>query len=212
MCVQIQVVRPFRTNFSVNLVTNEKHNKDKNKDSVSSSSSSSSSDSDDQTDDDSDCDEGPDYAILALSGHILLAQSKLNEAQNEYFRVIEAYNRPQNIHLVYINCAEILSKLGNIKKAIKLILIACKIHETPHLWFSAGKLYYHQNDLLNAEECLNRANLKDNRHAEVWGYLTLLNLKLSKIHEAMSCYQQAVKSGLEDGELNQSIVQAFKKA
>ncbi|XP_050306601.1 calcium uniporter protein, mitochondrial [Anthonomus grandis grandis] len=53
--VHVQVVRSFRTNFSVNLVTTEKKEKDKNKELTSSTSSSSSSSSDsDHTDDDSD--------------------------------------------------------------------------------------------------------------------------------------------------------------
>lgn len=51
MQVQTQV-RPFRTNFSVNLVTKEKKEKDKNSPNPSSSSDT------DQTDTDSDSDEG----------------------------------------------------------------------------------------------------------------------------------------------------------
>lgn len=51
-CVQVQTqVRPFRTNFSVNLVTKEKKEKDKNSPNPSSSSDT------DQTDTDSDSDE-----------------------------------------------------------------------------------------------------------------------------------------------------------
>lgn len=56
MQVQTQV-RPFRTNFSVNLVTKEKKEKDKNSPNPSSSSDT------DQTDTDSDSDEGKVFSF-----------------------------------------------------------------------------------------------------------------------------------------------------
>lgn len=154
---------------------------------------------------------GGNCAILALSGHILYAQDKLKEAKEEYLRIIESFDRPDDIHLVYTNCADILAKLGDDQKARKLILTTCKYHQTPHVWFSVGKLYFQQNDLLSAEECFNEANMLDNRHSQVWAYLTLVNLKLNRMHESEQCYQQAVKSKLDDEELNKIIVEEFNK-
>ncbi|CAG9764617.1 unnamed protein product [Ceutorhynchus assimilis] len=156
---------------------------------------------------------GSDYTILALSGHILLAQSKENEAKDEYFRIIESYNKPKDIHLVYLNSAEILAKQGEGQTARKCILNTCKIHQTPHVWLTAGKLFYQQNDLLSAEECFNKTTMKDNRYPEAWGYLTLVNLKLNRIQEAEQCYEKALKNKLmADGSLNQLIVIKLNEA
>lgn len=125
--------------------------------------------------------------------------------------MIESFNRPEDIHLVYVNCSNALSKLGDDQTARKLILLACKQHQSPYVWFSAGKLYFYENDLLSAEECFNEANMKDNRYPEVWAYLTLVNLKLSRMHEAEQCYQQAIKSQLDDQVLLGNINAEFAK-
>lgn len=135
----------------------------------------------------------------------------MEKAKNQYFQVIESFDRPEDIHLVYLNCSHVLSKLGEDQLARKLVLTTCKHHQTPHVWFMAGKLYFQQNDVFSAEECLNEANIKDNRHAEVWGYLTLINLKLNRLHEAQQCYQQSMKSKLVDDYLIGKITAEFMR-
>ncbi|XP_076271395.1 cilia- and flagella-associated protein 70-like [Rhynchophorus ferrugineus] len=155
--------------------------------------------------------QGGDFAILGLSGHILFAQNNLTEAKEEYFHVIESFDRPDDIHLTYLNCSNILERLGDDQTARKLILIACKYHPTPHVWLTAGKLYFKQNDVLSAEECLTQANMADNKNAEVWAYLALINLKLKRLDEAQQCYQQAIKNKFADVSLDSAIKDEFKK-
>ncbi|XP_050306954.1 cilia- and flagella-associated protein 70 [Anthonomus grandis grandis] len=155
---------------------------------------------------------GTDYAIQSLSGHAHFVKGNLERAKECYYHVINSFDRPDDIHLVYLNCAEVLTDLGDDQNARKLLLITCKHHQTPQVWYRIGKLYFRENDLLSAEECFNEANLKDNQHADSWGYLTLVNLKLNRLHEAEQCYQQAVKSKLADPELIQMIVDGFTRA
>ncbi|KAH1013602.1 hypothetical protein HUJ04_002576 [Dendroctonus ponderosae] len=155
---------------------------------------------------------GVDFALMSLSAHANFGKGNLEKAKTQYFHVIESFDRPEDIHLVYLKCADVLSKLGEDQLARKLLLTACKYHQTPHVWFMVGKLYFQQNDVFSAEECLNEANIKDNRHAEVWGYLTLINLKLNRLHEAEQCYQQSMKSKLDDAYLIDGITAEFIKA
>ncbi|KAJ8927141.1 hypothetical protein NQ314_020414 [Rhamnusium bicolor] len=136
---------------------------------------------------------GSDYAVFSLSGHCLLALCKQEEAKEEYYHVLESFNRPDDVHMTYVNCAQILENLGNDQEARKLILMACKYSPTPYTWFRAGQLYLQENDLLSAEECFSEANFKDNRNPDTWGYLALINLKLNRTNEAELCYCQAIK-------------------
>ncbi|XP_030751162.1 cilia- and flagella-associated protein 70-like [Sitophilus oryzae] len=155
--------------------------------------------------------QGNDFAIQSLSGHILFAQNNLSEAQDEYLHVINSFDRPDDIHLVYVNCSKVLELTDDDQQARKFILTACKYHQTPYVWLTAGKLYFKENDMLSAEECLTESNMKDNKNAEVWGYLTLVNLKLNRLEEAEQCYQQAVKNNLKDEELECAIKEEFRK-
>ncbi|KAL1490648.1 hypothetical protein ABEB36_013308 [Hypothenemus hampei] len=152
---------------------------------------------------------GADFALHSLFGHILFRKNLKDKAIEQYFRVIESYNRPDDIHLVNVNCA---AALEDTQLARKLLLNACKYHQTPQVWLRLGKLYFEQNDLLSAEECFHEANVMDNKLAEAWGYLTLVNLKLNRLHEAEQCYQQTMKSGLDDKGLNDKIIDGFNNA
>ncbi|CAG9823002.1 unnamed protein product [Phaedon cochleariae] len=154
---------------------------------------------------------GSDYAVAALSGHCLLALNKKEEAKKEYYHVLESFGRPDNIHLVYINCARILEHMGDDQEARKLILLACKFKPTPYTWLKAGLLYFQENDLLSAEECFNEGNLIDHRHPELWGNLCLVNLKLNRPFEAELCYQQLLNNHLEDEDLLETIRVEFEK-
>ncbi|XP_023311235.1 cilia- and flagella-associated protein 70-like, partial [Anoplophora glabripennis] len=153
---------------------------------------------------------GPDYAVSSLSGHCLYALSRLPEAQEDYYHVLESLDRPDDIHMVYINCAQILDDSGNRQDARKLILLACKHSPTHYTWYRAGLLYFQDNDLLSAEECFSEANFKDNRCPEYWGYLTIINLKLNRLSQAELCYSQALKNNLNDA-MCEEIRKEFKK-
>ncbi|KAK5643255.1 hypothetical protein RI129_007100 [Pyrocoelia pectoralis] len=136
---------------------------------------------------------GPDYAVNSLMGHCYLALEKLENAKREYMRVLESFNRPDDIHLVYVYLALISERTGNKHFAKNMLLSACKYSPTPYTWLGAGLIYYAQKDLISAEQCLLQANVCDNRLAEVWGYLALINLELTRYSEAELCYKQTKK-------------------
>ncbi|KAJ8973430.1 hypothetical protein NQ317_016713 [Molorchus minor] len=167
---------------------------------------------------------GSDYAVSSLAGHCLLALDRHEEAKEEYYHVLESYNRPDDVHMVYINSARVLSNMGSSQDARKFMLLACKYSPTPYTWFKTGELYLEagflqhgiyknkciyrmfikygaeiqgENDLLSAEECFTESNYEDNRCPEVWAYLAIVNLRLSRTNEAELCYRQAIKNKLK---------------
>ncbi|CAH1975157.1 unnamed protein product [Acanthoscelides obtectus] len=144
---------------------------------------------------------GIDCNVGSLHGHCLMALERFVEAKDQYHHVLEAYNRPKNIHLVNLNCALAEEKLGYDQEARKFVLLSCKYNPSPSTWLKAGQLYFKQNDLLSAEECFSEANLRDNRNADIWAYLCLVNLRLDRENEAMLCYNQVLRCNLEDKKL-----------
>ncbi|KAF5285616.1 hypothetical protein FQR65_LT13097 [Abscondita terminalis] len=153
---------------------------------------------------------GLDYAIGALKGHCFLALENLTYAKEEYIRVLEMFNRPTDMHLVYIYLALIFERLDDRHQSRKLLLLVCKHSPTPYTWLAAALIYYAQRDLISAEQCLLQANLCDNRLAEVWGYLVIINLELGNFYEAEMCYKQTKKNKIENTELLNKIEEAWK--
>ncbi|KAF2902345.1 hypothetical protein ILUMI_03836 [Ignelater luminosus] len=153
---------------------------------------------------------GEDYGVVSLTGHCFLALRKLEKAKEQYMKVLESFNRPDDVHLLYLYLAVVHDRLGNRQAARKLLLVACKHSPTPYTWLTVGVLYYSQNDLLSAEQCLIQANLCDNRLPEIWGYLTIINLELHRQSEAELCYKQAKKNKMRDEELEKKIHKAMK--
>nr|CAH7767215.1 unnamed protein product [Callosobruchus chinensis] len=143
---------------------------------------------------------GIDCHVGSLYGHCLMALERFEEARDQYHHVLEAYNRPKNIHLVNLNCSLAEEILGSDQEARKFVLISCKYNPSPYTWLRAGQLYFKQNDLLSAEECFSEANLRDNRNAEIWAHLCLVNLRLGRENEAMLCYNQVLKNNFSDKE------------
>ena len=110
-----------------------------------------------------------------------------------YNRVLDMYNRPNDIHMVYLYGALAFDDAGDSQMARKLTLLACKYSPTPQTWLQAGGHYFKQKDLLSAEACLTQANMCDNRLPEVWAYLALVNIVLGNKHESELCLNQAFK-------------------
>ncbi|CAH1098685.1 unnamed protein product [Psylliodes chrysocephalus] len=149
---------------------------------------------------------GPDYAVASLAGHCFLALDRKQEAKEQYYWALEFFNRPVSMHLVSIQLANILNEFGEIQEARKLALISCKYNPTPYTWMLAGKFYLQQNDLLSAEDCFSEGNCIDNRFAEIWGYLALVNAKLKRASEAEICYNQALRNKLDQQDLITAIL------
>ncbi|XP_045480859.1 cilia- and flagella-associated protein 70-like [Harmonia axyridis] len=151
--------------------------------------------------------EGWNYAIVSLTGHCFVWKHKYEAAREEFFYVLDSFDRPDDMHILYIHTAKVLSILGKEQEARQIMLLACKRHPTPYTWTIAGTFYYNENDLLSAEECFTEANICNNRIPQVWAFLTLINLKLDRETEAELCYQQAMKNELNDAKLIAAISQ-----
>lgn len=82
--------------------------------------------------------------MSALCGHCLFGLGDLVNAKVHYYCVLES-EQPSNIHLVYLNCAQLLETQEDSQEARKLVLLACKYHSTPFTWFRAGQLYLSVN-------------------------------------------------------------------
>lgn len=134
-----------------------------------------------------------DYAIGTLKGHCYMALDQFQNAKEEYMRVLESYNRPDDLHMLFVYLALISEKTGDKQFARKLMLLTCKYSPTPYTWLACGLLYFGQKDLISAEQCLIQANLCDNRLPEIWGYLMLINVELHRYNEAELCYKQTLK-------------------
>ncbi|KAK9876659.1 hypothetical protein WA026_014034 [Henosepilachna vigintioctopunctata] len=154
--------------------------------------------------------EGWNYGIVELTGHCHMWKHRYEEAKEQFMYVLNSFDRPEDMHMLYVHCAKVLSILNEEQEARKIVLKACKNNPTPHTWIVAGTFYYNENDLLSAEECFTEANICNNRIPEVWGFLTLINLKLDKEIEAELCYQQALKHELDDAQLMSAICEEIK--
>ncbi|XP_071056338.1 cilia- and flagella-associated protein 70-like isoform X1 [Onthophagus taurus] len=144
---------------------------------------------------------GLDYGVTALIGHCNIKLYQFEEAAKYFDIVLEMFNRPEDIHLVFMNGAMANDVIGDSQKARQLSLHACKFSATPQSWLFAGGFYFKQNDLLSAEECLIQSNLCDNRLSETWAYLALINYNLKKTHQYYLCMAQAKKFNVENKDL-----------
>lgn len=136
---------------------------------------------------------GFDYAIVGLLGHSLTKLRQYAKAREAYDAIIDTENRPDDIHLIYINCAIACDRLDVGQSARKILLLACKYCPTPYTWLGAGLLYFHQKDYLSAEACFTQANVLDNVLPEIWAYLTIVNVELDRKAEAQLCYRQVIR-------------------
>lgn len=128
-----------------------------------------------------------------MIGHCSLHLNWFEKANKNYQRVLCSYNRPDDVHLIYIRNAMVLESLDKAYESKKMLLLSCKYSPTPYTWLGAGMIYFKQRDFISAEECLSQANILDNRLPEIWAHLALTNIELGKECEAQLCYRQAVK-------------------
>ena len=63
-------------------------------------------------------------------------------------------------------------------------------------WLGAGIAYLRLQDFENADVALMEANVMNNRHAEVWGYLALLALQTGLAGEAEQAMLWALRCQL----------------
>lgn len=148
----------------------------------------------------------------SLIGHCYNRLERYTEAKDAYNFAIYAYNRPENLHMMYLNLALLYERENKLEKTKKFLLLVCKFSPTPFSWLRLGITFYKvcipvcihlfltPNTILfqlkilpQAEGCLTESNCLDNRMPETWAYLTLINFEKNNIWEARQCYTQMLK-------------------
>ncbi|GLV39971.1 hypothetical protein CBL_10867 [Carabus blaptoides fortunei] len=144
---------------------------------------------------------GPDFAVNSMIGHCQYRLGNFEEAKDAYEFIVYAYNRPEDMHVLYTNLSMIYEKENNLDMARKFLLIVCKLSSTPFSWLLLGAVFYKEKNMTSAEQCLNESNILDNRLPETWAYLTLVNLNNNKTWEAQQCYVEMQKHNLNNESL-----------
>lgn len=84
----------------------------------------------------------------------------------------------------YIHLAKCFVEMKDWQSACDVYLEGCAHHPCVSLWLGAGISFMRLGDAENGELALSEANILDNRHAVVWGYLALMSLKAGRSEEA----------------------------
>lgn len=77
--------------------------------------------------------------MVCLTGHCYLALGDHAQALYEYRHILDSFERPDDMPLLYLNCAKVMADSQEIRK---VLLICCKNHPTPYTWLSCGKEYF----------------------------------------------------------------------
>ena len=107
-------------------------------------------------------------------------------------------------------CTELANVFFAQDTANRAIMVqACAVRPCASTWLGAGIAYLRMQDHHNAETALMEANVMNNRHAEVWGYLALLALHMDQESEAEQALTWARKCGLSNVQLMDEIGERY---
>lgn len=86
---------------------------------------------------------------------------------------------------------------------------ACAVKPCASTWLGAGIAYLRLQEYQNAEMALMEANVMNNRHAEVWGYLALLALHIGQEAEAEQAMTWANRCELSNVQLLDEVGEQY---
>ena len=89
------------------------------------------------------------------------------------------------------------------------VLQACAVRPCASTWLGAGIAYLRLQDFDNADVAMMEANVMNNRHAEVWGYLALLALLTAQEAEAEQALTWALRCELSNVQLLNEIGEQY---
>ncbi|KAK6640364.1 hypothetical protein RUM44_012057 [Polyplax serrata] len=150
-------------------------------------------------------DYGKDCSLRSLMGHCFY---KLEDHENAiacYEYVMESYNRPSDIHLIYLRMGHYYLATNKFQCAKQVFTTGCKYSPSPRMWKGAGVAYLRLGEYEQAETIFGEANYMDNRDAETWGYLALTNGLLGRLDMLVNCYLEAKKRKLNNQDLLDEI-------
>ncbi|XP_059899469.1 cilia- and flagella-associated protein 70 isoform X1 [Gadus macrocephalus] len=134
----------------------------------------------------------------ALLGHCSYLSGDRAKARQCYQRCLEYQRQPEDTHPVFLRLGSIYLQEGKFQNARTIYLQACSSSPSCLTWLGLGIACYRLEILSEAEEALTEANTLNNMNPDVWGYLSLVSLKIGRRLEAEQSYKYAVKLNLQD--------------
>lgn len=83
-----------------------------------------------------------DFAVNSMIGHCQYRLGNFEQAKAAYEFIVYAFNRPEDMHILYTNLSMIYEKENNLEMARKFLLIVCKLSSTPFSWLLLGAVFY----------------------------------------------------------------------
>ncbi|XP_056439457.1 cilia- and flagella-associated protein 70 [Gadus chalcogrammus] len=134
----------------------------------------------------------------ALLGHCSYLSGDRAKARQCYQRCLEYQRQPEDTHPVFLRLGSVYLQEGKFQNARTIYLQACSSSPSCLTWLGLGIACYRLEILSEAEEALTEANTLNNMNPDVWGYLSLVSLKIGRRLEAEQSYKYAVKLNLQD--------------
>ncbi|XP_015246741.1 PREDICTED: cilia- and flagella-associated protein 70 [Cyprinodon variegatus] len=123
----------------------------------------------------------------ALKGHCHYLQGDVPEAQESYERSLIFQQPPSDSHIVLLRLGSIYFMQNNVSNC-------CIVY-----------LFVQLEELCEAEDALAAASRLNTVNAEMWAYLSLINLKFGRQEMADQCYRHAMRFDLQDSSLIKEI-------
>ncbi|XP_067912400.1 cilia- and flagella-associated protein 70 isoform X2 [Heterodontus francisci] len=125
--------------------------------------------------------------LWALLGHLNYMKKNYTKAKEYFERAICYVNDAFDMHSICLRLGSIYlqeekiqeEKIQSYKSAKSTYLFASQRAPSCLSWLGVGIACYRLNELTDAEDALCEANILCNTNAEVWGYLTMVCLKLN---------------------------------
>ncbi|KND04050.1 uncharacterized protein SPPG_01495 [Spizellomyces punctatus DAOM BR117] len=152
--------------------------------------------------------------VWAALGHLQYVQKLWDSAQVSYETVLSLSQEPTDISMVYTRLGSLYLRnavensridVSMARLSKSMYLRASGIAPSTASWLGAGKACMALEDWEEAEDALAEANVLNNRNADVWAYLALLNLKLNRSFEANQCIAQALRLGIRDADVLRTV-------
>jgi len=103
------------------------------------------------------------------------------------------------LHL-FLRLGTLYRQLSKLEESREVFLRSCQVWNSPSSWLGAGIACLRLNQLLDAEEALQQANLLDHQNGMIWGYLSLLSLMSGeeRLEHANKSLEQALRFQIMD--------------
>ena len=153
-----------------------------------------------------------DAVAWSVLGDAHLAAGASSEAVDAYTRAVGAWPSLSPVPLRwYVRLGSACLTLGRHKEARDIFLQCCEKWEVASCWLWAGVAMLRMGDLVDTEDALQEANLRDHRSPQAWGYLSLCSLRVGggKMEQAGKAMDMALQLGLTDAGLLRELGAAY---